>query len=29
MHYLNHKIEGKESFMSIKLDMSKLFDRVE
>ena len=29
MHYLNHKIEGKESFMSIKLDMSKVFDRVE
>ena len=28
MHYLNHKIEGKESFMSIKLDMSKAFDRV-
>lgn len=28
MHYLNHKIERKESFMSIKLDMSKAFDRV-
>ena len=29
MHYLNHKNEGKESYMSIKLDMSKAFDRVE
>ena len=29
MHYLNHKSEGKESYMSIKLDMSKAFDRVE
>ena len=29
IHYLNHKDEGKESYMSIKLDMSKAFDRVE
>ena len=29
MHYLNNKSEGKESFMVIKLDMSKAFDRVE
>ena len=29
MHYLNHKKEGKYSYMSIKLDMSKAFDRVE
>jgi len=29
MHYLNHKGEGKENYMSIKLDMSKAFDRVE
>lgn len=29
MHYLNHKKEEKDSFMSIKLDMSKVFDRVE
>ena len=29
MHYLKHKNEGKESYMSIKLDMSKAFDRVE
>ena len=28
-HYLNHKNEGKESYMSIKLDMSKVFDIVE
>ena len=29
MHYLNHKNDGKENYMSIKLDMSKAFDRVE
>ena len=29
MHYLNHKSEGKDSFMSVKLDISKAFDRVE
>ena len=29
MHYLKHKKKGKDSFMSIKLDMSKVFDRVE
>ena len=29
MHYLKNKKGGKESFMSIKLDMSKAFDRVE
>ena len=29
MHYLNHKNDGKENYMSIKLDMSKTFDRVE
>lgn len=29
MHYLNHKTESKESFMSIKLDMNKAFDWVE
>ena len=28
-HYLNHKNEGKESYMSIKLDMSKVFDIVQ
>ena len=28
MHYLNHKNDGKENYMSIKLDMSKAFDRV-
>ena len=29
IHYLNNKWEGKESFMAVKLDMSKAFDRVE
>ena len=29
MHYLKNKKGRKESFMSIKLDMSKAFDRVE
>ena len=29
MHYLNNKCKGKESFMAVKLDMSKAFDRVE
>ena len=29
MHYLDHKTSGKESFMAVKLDMSKAFDRVE
>ena len=29
MHYLKNKREGKESFMAVKLDMSKTFDRVE
>ena len=29
MHYLNHKDEGKNNYMSIKLDISKAFDRVE
>lgn len=28
-HYLNHKTEGKKSYMSIKLAISKMFDRVE
>ena len=28
MHYLNHKKEGLDSYISIKLDMSKAFDRV-
>ena len=29
MHYLNNKYKGKESFMAVKLDMSKTFDHVE
>ena len=29
MHYLNHNSDGKENYMSIKLDISKAFDRVE
>ena len=29
MHYLDHKKQGKESFMTVKLDMSKAYDRVE
>ena len=29
IHYLNNKWEGKESFMAVKLDISKAFDRVE
>ena len=29
MHYLDHKKEGKESFMAVKLDMSKVYDRVD
>ena len=29
IHYVNNKWEGKESFMAVKLDMSKAFDRVE
>ena len=29
MNYLDHKTLGKESFMVVKLDMSKAFDRVE
>lgn len=29
MHYLNHKSDGNENYMSIKLDLSTAFDRVE
>lgn len=29
MHYLDHKIVGKEGCMTVKLDMSKAFDKVE
>ena len=29
MHYLEHKKEGREGFVAIKLDMSKTYDRVE
>ena len=29
MHYLNHKTEGKDCFMSVKLNISKAFNRVE
>ena len=29
MHYLNHKDDGKDNYMSIKLYMSKAFDRVD
>ncbi|XP_075644988.1 uncharacterized protein LOC142615977 [Castanea sativa] len=28
MHYLDHKKDGRDSFMAIKLDMSKAYDRV-
>ena len=29
MHYLDHKRDGKDSYMAVKLDMSKTYDRVE
>lgn len=29
MHYLDHKREGKDCYMTVKLDMSKAYDRVE
>lgn len=28
MHFLNHKRQGKEGFMSLKLDISKAYDRM-
>lgn len=29
MHYMNRKTQGKESWIALKLDMSKAYDRVE